>query len=296
MVAIAIHDSVYLTDFSVHHLELHGRKPGSVISDHVVSQLVAYEHQYFCKFVGAGLPEELIEACPQLGPRLWAELDIVPISMQAVQQVKRESVEAATAKKDEKYWNIKCVDEQADSMARKCIMFFGPRMTPLLQVGFEGIVQVDAGFRTHMCSLEDYQHTCGETTWNAVIKYASELKAKRTKIAFFSATPQGGGVALMRHALVRFANVLGVDLKWYVPKPKPGVFRITKNVHNTLQGVSKPGEFISTENKEMLTEWIDDNAHRYWLPGSGPLSDPSEGGADIIVVRSPPCCTKRHNS
>jgi len=37
-----------------------------------------------------------------------------------------------------------------------------------------------------------------------------------TKITFFSATPQGGGVALMRHALVRFGDKLGVKLNWFV--------------------------------------------------------------------------------
>jgi len=50
-----------------------------------------------------------------------------------------------------------------------------------------------------------------------MMHFATSLKQKGTKIAFFSSTPQGGGVALMRHALVRFANVLGVDLTWYVP-------------------------------------------------------------------------------
>lgn len=47
-----------------------------------------------------------------------------------------------------------------------------------------------------------------------MMKFATDLKKNGTKIAFFSATPQGGGVALMRHALVRFAKTIGVDLTW----------------------------------------------------------------------------------
>jgi hypothetical protein len=70
----------------------------------------------------------------------------------------------------------------------------------------------------------------------------------------------------------------------YVPKPKPGVFRITKTVHNILQGVSKPEERITPEEKKILTDWIQDNANRYWLSEGGPLRDPSEGGADVIIV------------
>jgi hypothetical protein len=65
-----------------------------------------------------------------------------------------------------------------------------------------------------MCNIESYKSTCGNTTWQAMMKFATELKARGTKIAFFSATPQGGGVALMRHALVRFARVIGVQVSW----------------------------------------------------------------------------------
>lgn len=91
---------------------------------------------------------------------------------------------------------------------------FGPSLSPLLQVGYRGIVQIDAGFRAHMHRLEDYQKTCQAVTWDAMSHYAGKLKEKKTKIAFFSSTPQGGGVALMRHALVRFARTIEVDLRW----------------------------------------------------------------------------------
>ena len=74
-------------------------------------------------------------------------------------------------------------------------------------------------------------------------------------MAFFSATPQGGGVALMRHALIRFFRLVGVDCTWWVPKPKPEVFRITKTNHNILQGVADPAERLTKENQEVLDEW-----------------------------------------
>ena len=44
--------------------------------------------------------------------------------------------------------------------------------------------------------------------------YVKSLRTNGTKVAFFSSTPQGGGVALMRHALVRLAKLLDVDLTW----------------------------------------------------------------------------------
>ena len=67
-----------------------------------------------------------------------------------------------------------------------------------------------------MCAVENYKLSTEDTTWRAMTKYATGLKQKGTKIAFFSSTPQGGGVALMRHALVRFARVMRVNLTWYL--------------------------------------------------------------------------------
>jgi hypothetical protein len=51
-----------------------------------------------------------------------------------------------------------------------------------------------------MVTIEDHQALCSEATWNTMMHYAKILKKNKIKIAFFSATPQGGGVALMRHA------------------------------------------------------------------------------------------------
>ena len=69
-----------------------------------------------------------------------------------------------------------------------------------------------------------------------------------------------------------------------VPKPRPGVFRVTKNMHNILQGVAEPGQRISEEEKATIIDWITDNAMRYWLTEDGPLRHPEEGGADIVIV------------
>jgi hypothetical protein len=62
------------------------------------------------------------------------------------------------------------------------------------------------------------------------------------------------------------------------------VFRITKNQHNILQGVSHPDQRISDAEKAAINDWIEDNAKRYWLSEGGPLRPPEEGGADVIIV------------
>jgi hypothetical protein len=48
-----------------------------------------------------------------------------------------------------------------------------------------------------------------------MMTYAEKLRRDKTRIAFFSSTLQGDGVAPMRHALVRFAHRVGVNVSWY---------------------------------------------------------------------------------
>ncbi|KAI1651328.1 glycosyltransferase family 4 protein [Daldinia loculata] len=275
VLSIATHDHTYLLDYMVEQLTVDPlQEDKDIIADYVISQIQKYEHENFVKFVGAGLPLYLKDMSPTLNSRLWLEIDIVPIDFDVDQS-------------ETSFWDDKNVDEQADSMARKCVMVFGPSLVPILQVGFRGAVMSDAGFRARLTTLGDYKPTCSNGTWDSTMYFAKQLKDKKIKIAFFSATPQGGGVALMRHALVRFARLAGVVLTWYVPKPRPGVFRITKNIHNILQGVSEPEERITPEDQESITDWITDNANRYWLSKGGPLRPVGEGGADIIVIDDP---------
>lgn len=73
-----------------------------------------------------------------------------------------------------------------------------------------------------------------------------------------------------------------------MPKPRPGVFRITKNIHNILQGVSHPDQRISAEEKQAIIDWITENANRYWFSEGGPLRSPEEGGADVVIVSNFP--------
>lgn len=65
------------------------------------------------------------------------------------------------------------------------------------------------------------------------------------------------------------------------------MFQATKTNHNILQGASHDGERLTPENKTLLQEWIEENARRYWTRAGGPLLQPSQGGADVIVIDDP---------
>jgi hypothetical protein len=49
---------------------------------------------------------------------LWLDLDIVPI----VVLDEREDEDEDGRKREKDFWDLKRVDEQADSMVRKCVM------------------------------------------------------------------------------------------------------------------------------------------------------------------------------
>lgn len=217
-IGICIHDGVYSIDFCVHTIQLKSNEPiAKVLKDDALETIQRYSHEHHAKFIGCGITDSLAELCPDMCSFLWSELDIVVMKFKVKSKVPKfafpnspnDSTTAGTMVRD--------VDEQADSAARKCIMHFGPAHNPALSIGFRNRVEPDIGGKAELVSsLESYRKTVHEGTWNSVMKYANELKKNNTKIAFFSATPQGGGVALMRHAMIRFFGLLGVNAQWFV--------------------------------------------------------------------------------
>ncbi|KAI5780225.1 putative trehalose synthase [Peziza echinospora] len=312
-VGICIHDGTYSTDYCIYQLSIpEGASPAdreSLTNTHVLKQLRIFSDEHCLKFVGAGVTEKSLEIAPGLPAAMWREMDIVTMAYNVQHTAPRygldpdEDWEASTEvgamanmgggvgydALDKKHERIQIdVDEQADSAVRKCIKDFGPGGNPSLSIGFRNQVEPDTGGRCRLvANLEEYKRTLwqgGEGSWNTMIKYAKDLRNRKIKIAFFSSTPQGGGVALMRHALLRFFRLAGVHATWYVPKPNPRVFRITKTNHNILQGVASQNVRLTDHQKKQIDEWITSNAQRSWLSPGGPLSC---NGADIVIIDDP---------
>jgi hypothetical protein len=174
----------------------------SLVAEHFLQLIRAYEEDHHYKFIGVGITHKLASMSPRLPAQIWAELDIVPLVFEQGLNYPGNRKLAYN------------VDEEADSMARKCCMFFGPTCQPRLQVGFQNAVEVDVGGHVQLATVDMYKSTVHINTWLAAMKYAKELKSRQIRIAFFNSTPQGGGVALMRHALIRFFRVIGVECTW----------------------------------------------------------------------------------
>jgi glycosyltransferase involved in cell wall biosynthesis len=246
-----------------------------VLADHFISNILKYQQDHLCKFMGAGITKALVDMSPRLPSRLWYELDIVPMVFKQGLGNLEDPTDKVT------------IDEEADGMARKCIMLFGPTQQPRVQAGYKNEVEVDGRGHAQITCLEQYPATVGHRTWEATMKYVESLKRNNIKIAFFNSTPQGGGVALMRHALIRFLRLVKIDARWYVPRPNPEIFRITKTNHNILQGVADPKERLTEKQQDTLDKWCLQNAERFWTLPGGPLAPRSEGGADVVIVDDP---------
>ncbi|CAE6442867.1 unnamed protein product [Rhizoctonia solani] len=318
-VGISIHDGSYTIDYCTDKIKCtqHPSKAPGVIENYVVKSIMQFSTDHMLKFVACGLTQFLVDLAPNLVNRLWLELDMVPMLFPVrttnkplrpglplsrtgttpgpegrASQPKQESLlKSVTDTLKSTSLNVpggstpRSVDEQADSAVRKCVMYFGPTHNPRLSIGYRNEVEVDAAGKIHLLDgLDVFRKSCREPTWNAVMYYAEDLRNRGVKLGFFSSTPQGGGVALMRHALIRFLTVVGVDCKWYVPKPSPAVFRTTKNNHNILQGVSAPDVRLTRERQEEFTAWIEYNANRYWVSEGGPLAP---GGVDVAFIDDP---------
>lgn len=116
MLAIAIRDTTYLLDFFEHHFPAdtpHRSYRG--IEEFVINQLSDYSGKQLEKIMGVTMPGEVAARCPNLCSRLWRELDIIPIALH--EKERKDKVGAS----DDQTWEVKSIDELAESMARKCI-------------------------------------------------------------------------------------------------------------------------------------------------------------------------------
>ena len=80
------------------------------------------------------------------------------------------------------------------------------------------------------------------------IVLAKKLKGK--KIVNINSTSVGGGVAEILKSQVPLENSLGLKSFWYVLKAPSSFFKITKKIHNLLQG--EKGDLTESEKRYYL--------------------------------------------
>ncbi|GLA31633.1 hypothetical protein AnigIFM63326_010313 [Aspergillus niger] len=285
-VAIAIRNLTDLVDFFV----CTWHAPRSDVSDRatgaIIAELKEYRERHAEKIVSAALHQSLASGCPSLCSRLWSELDIVPLVLEHKDRERQHTDKGELA--TYAGWYKKELDERADSMVRKS---FGIGHVLHNHINCDGSVDVDRGYHVHLACLEDYKKTVEPATWSVAQHYAQDLKEREVKVAFFSMTCQGKPDVPTRHALARFSNRLGAQVKWFVPKPRPGMVPLIRKMQDTLEGLGNPLSDITVNDELLILDFAYANARRHWLRQNGPLRPRAEGGVDIVIVDSAPLLT-----
>lgn len=191
------------------------------------------------------------DALKPLLSRLWLEEDIVPLVITrqdpAYHLPLDELVEAMAANFDEE--NV---------------------VQPVLSDALEVLP-------SELVTLTDYERIAPQDDFALLRDLAHRFQGK--KLVFINATPRGGGVALMRHALIRLLRLLHVDVRWYNLLPKKEAFDITKTkFHNVLQAVASPETVLTEDEKAVYDAWMHENAQAL----EGVFRQ-----ADVVVIDDP---------
>lgn len=88
--------------------------------------------------------------------------------------------------------------------------------------------------KTNHQKLEDYKKLIPEELFGEITKLAKDLRGLR--VFQVNATPRGGGVAELLKSLVPLMKGTGIKTEWYTIPPREDFFKITKEIHNALQG------------------------------------------------------------
>jgi trehalose synthase len=122
--------------------------------------------------------------------------------------------------------------------------------------------------------LEKDLDAYGEIVGNEVVARIRELAEplRGARVLHINATAYGGGVAEILATHVPLLRSAGLEADWQVIRGSDEFFKITKSVHNALQG----GDVEWTRSMEAdYLEWVLDNALRI------------EGEFDFVVVHDP---------
>lgn len=119
-------------------------------------------------------------------------------------------------------------------------------------------------------TLAEYEAMVDEDQWLQLLERAADLDNAR--IAHVNSTPSGGGVAEMLRSIVPLSNDLGIDTDWLVMEADEPFFRVTKRLHNGLQGRASE---LTNEMEAIYRETVERNAAAF----PGPF--------DVVVLHDP---------
>jgi hypothetical protein len=127
------------------------------------------------------------DAPPSFLSRIWLELDAIPVVINCRDTQFTLAGEA-----------VRAIELALENLS--------PTATTIIKAATSSRrheVLVDANQQVHLYDLHQQAALTSPGLWEAFVSLACPLRKHKTRVSFFSATPRGGGVALMRHALIR---------------------------------------------------------------------------------------------
>jgi glycosyltransferase involved in cell wall biosynthesis len=256
-IPVAMYAGIQLNDENLQIAEIHRNAlitcekawQESPAEEEVLHWLKPAEAKHNLHFIAASTREQ--DFAPEFRARLWLEKDIIPV----------------VAGQDESGATVTVEDQVKDVITN-----FDENDLVKVRIRPDREVVV-----SELTTLEDYRKTATAEDFHLAQQLAKTFEGKR--LVFINATSLGGGVALMRHGLLRCLRLLGVDAHWHVLLPQKEVFEITKSkFHNILQAVASPSFELTEEDKELYQIWTEENAL---------VLDPVFKAADVVVIDDP---------
>jgi len=110
---------------------------------------------------------------------------------------------------------------------------------------------VDIGER----SIEDYRGIATDELLDELRQIAADLRGLR--VLNLNATPYGGGVAELLRSVVPLLNDLSLVAEWKIISGDQDFFRVTKTIHNGLQGGR---DSLGKDERSLYVETAERNA------------------------------------
>jgi len=220
-------------------------------SDLIYNWLKKFSNENNIKFIALGLAG--LEQAEKIGEKIWLKLDIVP------HIYSKDPISNVTELKQACYRVIKKYKHNNQALVQMAARR-----------------QIKPSFLT---GLSAYKKFATVKEYSRALELADEFKKKKLKMIFINSTASGGGVAHMRHAMMRLYSLLGVNVKWHVLRPDVEIFNITKKkFHNVLQAVAPSDCVLTSADKRLYNEWISSNAR---------FLNPMLKESNVIVIDDP---------
>jgi len=145
--------------------------------------------------------------------------------------------------------------------------------------------------KTNHQKLEDYKELISEELFQEIKDLAKDLKGLR--VFHVNATPRGGGVAELLKSLIPLMKGTGIKAEWYTIPPREDFFKITKEIHNALQGKEYAIPFW---HRVRYLEHIETSANlmREMKPDIWVVHDPQPAGVILYLPYFHPAICRIH--